>query len=209
MAWDDVQSTGTDITAAEWNSMVTYIKSVIESDDTIDIGTFKISGVTILPTSTEFNYVAGVSSSIQTQIDSKLGDLIDDTTPQLGGVLALNSKGITEELTAGESLVNSDLCYLKEDGKMWKVDADAESTADTLLAIATATISGDATGTFLLYGIHTTSGLTAGDIQYVSTTEGEWTSTAPSGTGDIVRIIGYALDTTVLFFKPDNSYIEV
>jgi len=49
------------------------------------------------------------------------------------------------------------------------------------------------------------------DILYVSTTAGSITSTSPSGTGDIVRIIGYMIDSTtdVLYFNPDNTFIEL
>ncbi|RLC73994.1 MAG: hypothetical protein DRI61_17410, partial [Chloroflexi bacterium] len=46
--------------------------------------------------------------------------LVDDTSPQLGGDLDLNNYSVTREETAGESLVNGDLCYLKSDGKYWK-----------------------------------------------------------------------------------------
>lgn len=114
-----------------------------------------------------------------------------------------------EEFTAGENVADEDLCYLKNDGKFWKADADAEASANTLLAVATETINAEATGTFLLRGKKTTSGLTAGSLYFVSTTTGDWTLTAPSGSGDIVRIVGYALSTTVLYFSPDITYIEI
>ena len=147
--------------------------------------------------------------SIKAYADTKLANVVEDTTPQLGGALDLNAKGITEEFTAGEAVADNDLCYLKSDGKFWKADADAAATADGMLAIATATISADATGTFLVFGRKTTSGLTAGSTYYVSTTLGAITATAPSATGDIVRIVGHALSTTVLFFNPDQTYIEI
>ena len=49
----------------------------------------------VTATSTELNYVDGVTSAIQTQIDGKLTNVVDDTTPQLGGNLDLNSNDIT------------------------------------------------------------------------------------------------------------------
>lgn len=49
----------------------------------------------VTATSTELNYVDGVTSAIQTQIDGKLSNVVDDTTPQLGGNLDLNSNDIT------------------------------------------------------------------------------------------------------------------
>jgi hypothetical protein len=52
---------------------------------------------------------------------------------------------------------------------------------------------------------------TTGDILYVSTTAGGITTTAPSGSGDIIRIIGYSLDGTneTIYFNPDNSWVEI
>ena len=51
-----------------------------------------LDGVTA--TTAELNYVDGVTSAIQTQIDAKIADVVDDTTPQLGGNLDTNSKQI-------------------------------------------------------------------------------------------------------------------
>jgi len=92
---------------------------------------------------------------------------------------------------------------------MWKTDANAEATSKGLVLMAIDTITADNTGTFLVKGKYTTSGLTAADVMYLSATAGAITNTAPSGSGDIVRIIGYALSTTVLYFNPDKSYLEI
>jgi hypothetical protein len=44
---------------------------------------------------TEFGYLDGVTSAIQTQIDGKLTNVVEDTTPQLGGNLDVNGNDIT------------------------------------------------------------------------------------------------------------------
>ena len=49
-----------------------------------------LDGVT--STATELNYVDGVTSAIQTQMDTKLANSVEDTTPQLGGELDGNDK---------------------------------------------------------------------------------------------------------------------
>jgi len=50
-------------------------------------GALSLSGTAITATATELNYVDGVTSSIQTQINNIDTDLVNDTTPQLGGDL--------------------------------------------------------------------------------------------------------------------------
>jgi len=142
-------------------------------------------------------------------IESALQTVEDDTSPQLGGDLDLNNHSATREETAGESLVNGDLCYLKSDGKYWKADASADTTCSQDLLMCLDTISADAVGTFMEFGEFTTTGLTAGSVYYVSETAGAITSTAPVTSTSIVRIIGTALSTTVLKLKIDSSFVEV
>ena len=45
---------------------------------------------------------------------------------------------------------------------------------------------------------------------FLSTTAGEFTDTAPTGTGEIVRIIGYMQNSTTsqIYFCPDNTWVE-
>jgi len=138
-----------------------------------------------------------------------ISSILADTSPQLGGNLDINGKGITDEVTAGESITANNLLYFKaSDGKFWKTDASAEATANTQLAIAIDSGSADDTITVLIYGKHTTTGLTAG-TQYVSETAGAITSTKPTTSGAIQRIIGYAHSSTSLFFCPSGYYQEV
>lgn len=122
---------------------------------------------------------------------------------------AENRQEIT--LTAGEALVNGNVCYLKtSDGKCWKADADAEATAKGLLIMATATIAADASGIFLIRGQQTISGhgFTTGAELYLSTTAGAMTATPPSGSANIIRIAGYPVSSSVILFDPDRTYIE-
>ncbi len=50
---------------------------------------------------------------------------------------------------------------------------------------------------------------TVGGAIYVDTTPGAITQTAPSGSGDIVRVIGYAVNADTVFFQPSGAWVEV
>jgi hypothetical protein len=119
--------------------------------------------------------------------------------------------GTTMSAVAGETVALGDLCYLKSDGKFWLADADAQATADGMLAIATAAIAGDATGVFLLRGLFRddTWAWTVGGKLYISATPGNPTQTAPSTTGQILRVVGHAYSADVLYFNPDNTFVEL
>lgn len=113
--------------------------------------------------------------------------------------------------TAGETLVFGELCYFKSDGKFWKTDSDAVATTKGLLAIAVEGISADASGLFLIRGMirDDSWSFTAADELWVDTTAGDLTATQPSGSGDVVRLAGYAKSSTHVWFDPSKSYIEI
>lgn len=52
-------------------------------------------------------------------------------------------------------------------------------------------------------------GLSAGAPLYVSTTNGEFTTTAPSSGGDYVRVVGYTIDSNIIYFNPSGTWVEV
>ena len=128
--------------------------------------------------------------------------------PKVHGSDHLNSTDplkIVGQNTSGVSV--GDLCYLSAADTWSQTDANAEATAKGMIGICL--VSNVSIGEVLKYGAYTTTGLTAANNYYISGTAGEWTNVAPSASGDIVRIVGYALNTTTLFFEPDCTYIEV
>ena len=57
-------------------------------------GNLKLSDTAITATAAELNYVDGVTSNIQTQIDNISTDVVSDTSPSLGGDLSTNGNDI-------------------------------------------------------------------------------------------------------------------
>ena len=116
------------------------------------------------------------------------------------------------------SVTQGDLCFLKEDGSWGQADADGAATGDDadrdamgMLAIALGT-DPDVNG-MLIRGIITMD-YDLGDVGnpvYVSTTAAAMTATAPSASGDFVRVLGYCLDDThgQMYFNPDNAWVEI
>jgi hypothetical protein len=154
-----------------------------------------------------------------------IANLDEDTSPSLAGLLdcnefpvqltaspAVNStwSGLTCSLTAGENLTIGQVAYLKSDGKMWLADSDAVGTTKGLVAMSTASISGDAAGIFLLYGFlrYDTFNYTVGAPLYIHTTGGVPTETQP-GSGKYSRIVGSAKSADIVFFNPSNDYVKV
>jgi len=160
-------------------------------------------------------------------VSSFMTDLVDDTTPQLGGELDLNSKNINigaipptnltttgsiMPATAGETLAFGDLVYWKSVGKVWKTDASAEATSGpVMLGIIRATEAADDPTDILLsgYARNDTWAWTVGGAIYVSETAGALTQTVPTASLSVVRCVGYALSADVIIFNPDSFYVVV
>lgn len=111
------------------------------------------------------------------------------------------------------SITAGDLYYLGS--ASWaQADADAASTASGLLAIATSTASNNGMLVNGVVKVADNTGFSSaneGDVLYVSTTAGHVTTTAPTATGDIVRVVGYVLDSTngIIYFDPSKDWIEL
>ena len=110
------------------------------------------------------------------------------------------------------SMTTGAIYHYKSDGTWELADADAASTSDGLLGVALGAAS-DTNGVLLrgMVTIDHDPGA-VGDVLYLSTTAGDCSATAPSGNGDIVRIIGYQVSHASngnIWFNPDGTFIEI
>lgn len=124
-----------------------------------------------------------------------------------------SSSGLKIALTATANMAFGDVGYIASTGKVTLIDADAIATMSGIVMCADATINADASGNFLLQGIarDDTWNWTVGGIIYgtVTGTSGNTLSqTAPSGTDDVVQIMGVATHADRMYFNPQLVQIE-
>lgn len=142
--------------------------------------------------------------------------LAENKSVALAAALSADGKytGITRAGTAGATLAFGDLCYLAAADSRWDLtDADAAATAgDVVLGICVLAAANDGDPTkMLLYGNVRADtafpALTIGAPAYISTTPGDITNTKPSGTDDVIRVVGFGLTADELMFCPSSDYI--
>lgn len=110
-----------------------------------------------------------------------------------GTVLSIGTLG----LTAGT-------VYMWDGSEWGTANAGALATADGLMGVSTDTATAP---DVLVSGIIQMSATgSAGDPLYLDTTSGLLTATAP-GVGNIVRLMGYKLDSTRVYFNPSNDWL--
>ena len=147
---------------------------------------------------------AGVTIEGTLMKDSQIQIDASPDTDQTGEGLVLPG------LTAGNAVAFGNLVYPKSDGKFYLTDADAGASMPARgMALGTAVI--DATFDMITYGpvIDANWSFTVGGLIYAHTTEGSFTQTAPSASGDQVQVIGYALSSTAMFFNPNLVTVEI
>jgi len=110
------------------------------------------------------------------------------------------------------TIAEGQIVHYRSNGNWELADANSAATCDGLLGVA---LGGDAdVDGVLLRGMvtldHDPGNL--GDVLFVSAAAtGQATGTAPSGNGDIVRVIGYCIDASngQIWFNPDGTFVEV
>ena len=173
-------------------------------------------------------YNSGISKW-DTAVKSEI-NIVEDTTPQLGGDLEYNehslvfnttltsddtASGDIITVTFGESVVFGKLCYPDGTDNEWKLALGTNAAVTVpAMGVALETKANGETGKLLLRGLirdatfFSTFGL--GDILYLSDgTAGSWLNAAPSTSGDIVQIVGFALAANYAYFNPDYTFVEV
>lgn len=139
-----------------------------------------------------------------------------------GDLVALDSNGLidttmmpvgigadTVSLASSENLAAGDIVNIWDDGgtaKVRKADADAIGTQAHGFVLSSVTSPASAT-VYLEGKVTGLTSLTPGATYYLSTTAGAITTTAPSGSADIVQIVGNAVNTTTLNFEPQTPIV--
>jgi hypothetical protein len=113
---------------------------------------------------------------------------------------------------AGATIAQWDAVYLSTSSTWLLTDADAAATAGpVMVAMAVSSGTNGNPLTVLRRGIVRNDGwawASAGLPLYLdTTTPGGLTTTAPSGTDDIVRVVGYTLSDDCIWFDPSNDWI--
>lgn len=149
---------------------------------------------------------AGANSDI-TSLLGLTGEIRLDTTPATDDVAVGMT---TNSYNAGETIAQWDLLYMDSTGKWMIADASAVATSGGMLAMA---CEAGTTDTPLKVALPTAFirnddwAWTPGATLYADITAGAITETAPSGTDEVIRVIGFAMSADMIHFNPSSSHI--
>lgn len=113
----------------------------------------------------------------------------------------------TSSITASEALAAGDLVNIWNSTGAKVRKADATTSGKEAHGFVLAAVSNGASATVYFEGTNTAvTGLTPG-VQYLSTTAGLATATAPSGSGNVVQRVGFATDAAALNFQSQTPVV--
>ena len=115
-------------------------------------------------------------------------------------------------LTANEAQAFGDICRINSSGKAQIADASVIATADALF-MAIATISANASGTYLVLGIARDDSWTwtVGSKMFlglVGASGNTLTQTAPTGANEVIQVVGVAMHANRIMFSPQLTQVE-
>jgi hypothetical protein len=112
----------------------------------------------------------------------------------------------TVTITTSEALAAGDFVNIHVSSGTKVRKADATAAGKEAHGFVLASSASGASATVYLEGTNTgLTGLTAGATQFLATTAGGRTETAPSTTGQVVQIIGTAISATAMTFEPNDA----
>lgn len=176
-------------------------------------------------TESEVNTISGTLHDEISGIVSGIADIVDDTTPQLGGDLDTNGKNIVLDSTpasdhfssgliasaiCGETTVFGNVGYIKSDGKMWLSSATS-STTMPVIAMALESGSANDSKNWLFNGFIRDESWdwVVGGVIYAATVSGSLTQTPVSGAGNQAQVVGVALTQDTMMFNPSCVLVEI
>tara|TARA_R100000700_G_scaffold10439_2_gene15225 strand:- start:3358 stop:4455 length:1098 start_codon:yes stop_codon:yes gene_type:complete len=167
--------------------------------------------VTIGAGASSVTTISGSASTGQLTSTSIVNAISGNTAGDFGSGAEILTGISNDSVTAGS-------IYVLKNGVWTLIDADAEVTSSQLVGVATAAAaSSDSSAGMIIKGCVTlASAYTAGSDSegapvYASATAGEATLTAPSSSGQIVRILGFSLNVSnkKMFLNPDNTFRSI
>ena len=198
---DDLGATG-----LGWNDLYLSSGSIIDWNSGAMTLTHSASLLTLAGGQLQLN---GGLVMNHTAIDD-LGDMRFDATPASDDTWNGPS---TDTFNAGATIAQFEAVYLNSSSQWVLTDADAVSTAGSVM-VALAGAAGTAANPLrvILGGSFVRNDAwnwTVGGPIYLSTTAGALTQTAPSATDDVVRVVGYAVTADVIYWNPSNDWATI
>ena len=209
------RATGSDINAGflvadkEGEDLFKVAGSIADSDSLITIGDVgNAANATKIEVNDATNYInlQGVTRANQIATEA--------TALSAAGEFDIGSRIAREWSTTGPALIAGRIVYLSGSTEWAQAQANASGSSYGMLGVVINTESQREIlieGTIRVSGSALSSGVVGQPVYLSAATAGQVSLTAPSTSGQVVRIVGYVYRASgnVMYFRPDTSYAIV
>jgi hypothetical protein len=159
-------------------------------------------------------FVSGTTLAVEDQITITQSTI---DTLNLSGSACINlskapgangGSGLIIKIGSAVAVTQYNTVYFTSAGDWDNTDAGSAEFASGLIGYTLGT-SSVTNGVMLQGTIYKAShGFSIGAPLFLSTTPGAMTTTAPTGGGDIIRVVGYAISASQIYFDPAKTWVE-
>ena len=196
-------------TASYADASVNAAKLADNAVTTAKINADAVTGAKIADDAINSEHYAAASIDAEHLATGKDGALSLDATPNTDHTA---NGPQTSTHSAGYTTTIMDLVYLGSGNEWLEADADATGTSINLLGIALEVKNDGQPMNVALPGSFVRDNSwnwTGGVPLYISNTPGAITATKPTGSGDVVRTVGYAVASHSIYFNPSSDYVTL
>lgn len=192
-------------------NLQTSILPVKASGAEVDTGTDDAKFVTAKALKDSHNVpdvAPGTSGNVVTSDGTNWGSSAPSLT-----LSATTTSGVKIPLTSTESQIVGDACQIDVNGKAHLAKADAIANASAIV-ISAGIVSGSVANTYIVHGVvklASSPSWTVGGLIYLSvtgTSGNTLTQTAPSGTNNVIQVLGIAIAADTMIFNPSLTEVE-
>lgn len=192
-------------------NLQTSILPVKASGAEVDTGTDDAKFVTAKALKDSHNVpdvAPGTSGNVVTSDGTNWGSSAPSLT-----LSATATSGVKIPLTSTESQIVGDACQIDVNGKAHLAKADAIANASAIV-ISAGIVSGSVANTYIVHGVvklASSPSWTVGGLIYLSvtgTSGNTLTQTAPSGTNNVIQVLGIAIAADTMIFNPSLTEVE-
>jgi len=177
----------------------------ISSEDSVEYIDFIVGNNEVLKLNSNLLEIF-VPINVYNKLSIYPGNYINWQVPTTDATITGNT---ISDFSTGATITAGDLVCLNSSAQWVLADADAQSTSIGLLGISMESKTSGQTMRVALPGSlvrFNTWNWTVGSPLYVSSTSGSMSHNIPTGTGKVVKTVGWAVNADYIYFYPSQDY---
>jgi len=179
------------------------------------LGNFTVNGTTTISGNGTSTLANVSSTNLQASGSLTVAGTSTLSAVDYNGLPSTNLQAVgpqTRTFSSGTSTTGGELVYMNATARWDRANASASTTSQGLLGISLVTAASGTAMNVALPGSFVRNSswtFTTGQTLYASTTVGNISGFQPTSTNNVVRVLGWAVSTTIMYFNPSPDFLTI